>query len=374
MDTQANGHHHEHVSPPISISRVRRDGQVERLGQWLHDERVLELEREGFPFLGPGRHQLEGELPWIFWDMCPSGYLGRRLQSRMPALRLADNPRDWMAADVLRALSLAGGDLAGNLLIGDEAVTTFRDVLFDSTDFASAFEAAMRDSVLTGSPSSLGGERPKVLWSDGDSAQLAKFAPPPGSPQGQRWSDLLRMEALCSTTLRLSGVSAVVSEARENLGRTMLFVERFDRLPNRGRVGVGTLFWLAMDRWGDVALSAPEVMARLNTEGLVDANSVEVCTKVHAFSAAIGNNDAHLGNYGLLFDDAGRATLAPIYDVLPMALAPSNDELPDAWLTPRTAPVAPSIAPWVDALVRAVQADAEISGDFKALWRHHIGV
>ena len=110
------------VTATVSISRVRRDGQVERLGRWVHNARVLELERAGFPFLGPGSHQLEGELPWIFWDMCPSGYLGRRLQARMPSLRLADSPRDWLAADVLRILSQVGGDLAGDLLIGDESV------------------------------------------------------------------------------------------------------------------------------------------------------------------------------------------------------------------------------------------------------------
>lgn len=374
MDTRGDRHQHERVSSPISISRVRRDGQVERLGQWLHEERVLELEREGFPFLGPGRHQLESELPWIFWDMCPSGYLGRRLQAQMPALRLADNPRDWMAGDVLRALSLAGADLAGSLLIGEESVQAFH--AWTSTDFAKAFEEAMRASVQTSGPSSLGGERPKVLYSH----MLAKFAPPSTSPQGQRWSDLLRVEALCSQTLHSAGVLAAVSQAQfvaipgETFGRTILFVDRFDRLPPRGRVGVGTLYWLAMDRWGDVALPAPEVLARLHAEGLVDAQSVEVCTKVHAFSAAIGNNDAHLGNYALLFDDTGRATLAPIYDVLPMVLAPRNDELPDAWLTPRTTPIDASIAPWVETLVRAVDADLEISADFKARWRSHIGV
>lgn len=367
------------VTEPISISRVRRDGQVERLGQWLHESRVLELEREGFPFLGVGRHQLEGELPWIFWDMCPSGYLGRLLQTQMPALRLADNPRDWVATDVLRALTLAGGDLAGNLLVGDEAVRAFQAPSLTFTDFAQAFEAALRDSVLSGSPSSLGGERPKVLWSEGDHPLIVKFAPPSVTPQGQRWSDLLRMEALCSQTLCVAGVSAAISvpkavaDAREGLSRTMLFVPRFDRLLHGGRVGVGTLFFLAMDRWGDVSLPAPEVMARLHTEGLVDAGSVEVCARVHAFSAAIGNNDAHLGNYGLLFDDAGQATLAPIYDVLPMVLAPRNDELPDARLTARTTPIDRGVAPWVDLLAKSMDADPEISAEFKALWHRYIG-
>ena len=362
------------MSAPISISRVTRDGHVERLGQWLHAERTLELEREGFPFLGPGRHQLEGELPWIFWDMCPSGYLGRRLQTRMPELRLPENPRDWMADHALHALTVAGSDLAGNLLVGEESVRAFRENTPNRVELKQAVKEALRDSVLASAPSSLGGERPKLLVETNDGATIVKFSPPRTSPQGQRWSDLLRVEALCSRVLREMRVGAAVSRPHEFPDRTLLIVVRFDRVPQRGRVGVGTLYWLAMDRFGEVSLSAPEVMRRLHAEDLVDAASVETCTRVHAFSAAIGNNDAHLGNYALLFDDAGRATLAPIYDVLPMVFAPRNDELPDAWLTPRKTPIDPDIAPWVDALVRAVDADAAISTEFKGLWRAHIGV
>ena len=362
------------MSAPISISRVTRDGQVERLGQWLHDERTLELEREGFPFLGPGRHQLEGELPWIFWDMCPSGYLGRRLQVRMPSLRLSANPRDWMATDVLHTLAVAGADLAGNLLIGEESVRAFLQRSSSSPDLQDAIEETMRDSVLATAPSSLGGERPKLLVETEDGSAIVKFSPPRTSPQGQRWSDLLRVESLCSRVLGDAGVATVLSGVQVLRDRTLLMVIRFDREEGGGRLGVGTLFWLSMDRFGDVSLSAPEVMARLHAEGRVDAASVETCARVHAFSAAIGNTDAHLGNYALRFDDGGRATLAPIYDVLPMVFAPRNDELPDVWLTPRKTPIDPSIAPWVDALVRAVEADAAISPEFKALWRAHIGV
>lgn len=359
------------VSQSYTISRVRPDGSVERLGRWLHAARVLELERVGFPFLGPGSHQLEGELPWIFWDMAPSGYLGRRLQATMPELRLAANPRDWLAVDVLRALTQAGGDLAGNLLVGDEAVRAREERWFNFADFASAFDAALRDSVAAGNPPSLGGERPKVLWTDGDTALLVKFSPPPGSPQGERWSDLLKMEALCSRALQLAGVDAVQSTVLETSGRTMLRVERFDRLPGRGRVGAGTLFWLAMDRWGDVQLPAPEVVRRLADEGLVGADAAGVCERVHAFSAAIGNDDAHLGNYGLRFDDAGAATLAPIYDVLPMVLAPRNDELPDAYLEPRSGSIDLRIRPWVEQLAALVDAEPSITDGFKAQWRRY---
>lgn len=362
------------MSEPVSISRVTRDGHVERLGQWLHDERVLELERPGFPFLGPGRHQLEGELPWIFWDMCPAGYLGRRLQRQRPELRLPEDPRFWSGKDVLHALTHVGSELAGNLLIGDESVEQFLGYQPRPADFEEALTEALREAAIGGAPSSLGGERPKLLYASEEGALIVKFAPLPSTPQGQRWSDLLRVEALCSRVLRESSVLAAMSGVSPMLGRTTLRVLRFDRLRGRGRVGVGTLYYLAMERWGEMAISAPEVLSRLHAERAIDVRSVEMCTRVHAFSAAIGNNDAHLGNYALLFDDQGRATLAPIYDVLPMVFAPRNDELPDQWITPRATPIDPSVAPWVDALVRAVEAEPEISQSFKELWRRYVGV
>lgn len=363
------------MSEPISISRVTRKGRVERLGQWRQRERVLELEREGFLLRGPGRHQLEGELPWIFWDMCPSGYLGRRLQRKQPELRLGENPNGWTAQEVLHAVTRFGCDLGGNLLIGDEAVRQFRELRYTSNplDHIPELKTAREDAEHVRRTSALGGERPKVLVTSEVRAHLVKFPPLKKSPQGQRWRDLLRVEALCSSVLRAFGVSAARSKAKSGFGQTLLVIERFDRMPPRGRVGVGTLYFLAMERWGEMEMSGPEVLARLHAEGAVDAASVETSKRVHAFSAAIGNNDAHLGNYALLFDDAGRATLAPIYDVLPMVFAPRNDELPDQWINPRATPIDPAVAPWVDSLVRAVEAEPEISQGFKDFWRRYVG-
>jgi hypothetical protein len=363
------------MSEPTSISRVTPSGKVERLGQWVHRERVLELDRDGFPLRGPGRHQLEGELPWIFWDMCPSGYLGRRLQRKQPQLRLAEDPNEWTAEHVLHAITQFGSDLAGNLLIGDEAVRQFRKLRYSSNplDHIPDLKTAREDAEHVRRTSALGGERPKLLITTEVRAHLVKFPPRLKSPTGQRWRDLLRVEALCSQVLRAFGVNAARSKAKSGMGQMLLVVERFDRTPPRGRVGVGTLYFLALERWGDMEVSGPEVLARLHREGAVDVASVETCTLVHSFSAAIGNNDAHLGNYALMFDDDGRASLAPIYDVLPMIFAPRNDELPDQWITPRSTPIDPAVAPWVDALVRAVEAEPEISLGFKDLWRRYVG-
>lgn len=213
------------VTNAITIARVGEDGEVELLGRWFSETRVLELERDGFPFLGVGRHQLEGTLPWIFWDMCPSGYLGRRLQVRRPTLRLSSNPRDWSADDCVRALTAAGHDLAGNLLIGDEAVASFRAWTFDAREVGLLLEEVLKDALTSDAPSSLGGERPKLLgYQANGSGYLMKFSPPPLTPQGIRWADLLRTEALCARTLAHHGVKAAVSNAGVTRGRTTLQV------------------------------------------------------------------------------------------------------------------------------------------------------
>lgn len=134
------------VSSAILISCVRPDGQVERLGSWDGQRRALELTAPGFPFLPLGRHVLEGELPWVFRDMCPSGYLGRRLAARAELPGLGPNPRHWMAADVLRVLQAAGSDLGGNLLVGQEAVRAFEARTFDPRAVGELLDDVLRDA------------------------------------------------------------------------------------------------------------------------------------------------------------------------------------------------------------------------------------
>lgn len=357
----------------VPIHRVLHDGTVEELGEWRDDSRTLSLVREGFPLLGAGEHVL-AHLPWPFWDMCPSGFLGRRFAPSLPALALPADPRLWTAADCLRVLANAGADLAGNLLIGDDSVRRFREWRHDPREVGVLLEEVLASAMVSDAPSSLGGERPKLLGSTADGrGYLLKFSPPLWTPQGQRWSDLLHTEAHCARVLSKHGVRSVRAIAGSTRGRTTLHVERFDRLRGRGRVGACTLQWLAVDRWGDAALPAPEVVARLANEGVLQGEAAETCARVHAFSAAIGNNDAHLGNYGLVFDERGQASLAPIYDVTPMVFAPRHDELPDAHVTP--APAADArVRDWVADLAAFVRADESISDDFRTLWLRHVGL
>lgn len=85
------------MEQPIYI--VRPDAKVERLGTWVHEKKTLALERAGFPFLGPGEHLIEGDLPWIFWDMAPSGYMGAKFAKRFPELKLPERTHLWGAPE-----------------------------------------------------------------------------------------------------------------------------------------------------------------------------------------------------------------------------------------------------------------------------------
>lgn len=372
---------------PVPLFIVREDASVDELGFWHHEARTLELVAKGYPFLGVGRHVVEGALPWLFWEMFPSGFLGARFRRAFPELRLTDARWPTDAAECLRALSLRGEDLPGNILVGTETKARFeRDFLpallaghLKRDDVARAVEESLASNGH-GASSSLGGERPKVVLHDVGSTRremLLKFTPPLDTPLGVRWKNLLRFEALCGETLRHHGIAAAAT--RESFQpipwapRAGLLMPRYDRVPVGGRRGTSTLWALATERGlGDT--DAPTVLRALHADGLVTAADAALVDRVHRFSAAIGNTDAHLGNYGLLFDASGAATVAPFFDLSPMVFAPRADELPDARLTPRATPIPDDVAPLVHTLDGLVGDDDVIDADFRDAWRRHVGV
>lgn len=104
----------------VPIRRVRRDGSVDVLGAWLPDEHALVLEAAGFPLLGVGTHRVEGDLPWVFDEIAPDGFLATRFASWFPELNLPAARAAWSSRQVLEAISRRGWDLIGKLLVGDE--------------------------------------------------------------------------------------------------------------------------------------------------------------------------------------------------------------------------------------------------------------
>ena len=76
----------------VPIGRVRNDGTIDVLGSADHVAKKLRLDLPIFPLLGVGEHNVEGDLPWAVLGDGPQGYLGRRLASWYPGLKLVERP------------------------------------------------------------------------------------------------------------------------------------------------------------------------------------------------------------------------------------------------------------------------------------------
>lgn len=374
------------AAEPIPIRRVRHDGGVDMLGEWRPSTKELALDLPGFPLTPPGIHQVEGDLPWVFDEMAPSGYMSRNFAAWLPDLHLPRERALWSAEQVLRVIiSRNGADLSGNLVIGEESWQAYRATVPSgppSFDYAAALRndyPRLVDDVLdTPSGSSVGGDRPKLVIEMPDGAGvIVKFTPELSTLLGRRWADLLRTEALVSATLHAAGVNAVQSQYMERGARGFLEIRRFDRVARKrrvgqttvssaGRVGHVTLFALGCSLYEEATDPEPVVSA-LVRDGHLSREDLARFRRIHNFSKAIANTDTHLGNYGLLIDDDGKARLSPAYDVLPMAFAPKHDELPDR-LVKHTGPRDAQTDELVQRLIAAVEGDREISAEFRESW------
>jgi hypothetical protein len=361
------------AAAPIPIRRVRRDGQVDELGEWRQATKELVLSGAGFPLTPPGTHHVDGDLPWVFDEIAPSGFLATQFTQRHRDLQLPRERRLWTAQQVLDAITVYGSNLSGNLIVGERSFLRWLQVRGtalandDVQSHRSAYPLLVEQVLTDPLDSSVGGARRKLVVGRADRTSLiVKFTPPLSTATGRRWADLLRMEAHAAGTLRAAGIAAVDSRYFEQDDRGYLEIERFDRLRGGGRVGHVTLFNLGVALYGEASDPEP-VIAGLVHDRRLSVEDAASFARQHAFSRAIANTDTHLGNYGLLIDDEGKARLSPAYDVLPMAFAPRHDELPDR-LVKHTGERDSVTDELVQRLIAAVEADREISAEFRESW------
>lgn len=324
------------------IWRMRPDATLEELGvlHALRGER-FQFETNGDrPNLTRVVEEVPGHfpgLPWFLDDLRPQGFLGRTL-ARQQATRLGV-PRDlsrWGLADTLVAITRTGGTGIGDLLPGslavDEALAECAnpgDAL--GADQREARYADMAEAVLAGEVvgSSPGGEQPKftatVETAEGRYAALVKFAVPDSGQAARRWADLLVCEQLALRCLEEAGLPAPRTNLIDSNGYTCLEVRRFDRTPvHLGRIGFVSLAALDAafvgsggDDWGIAG-------HRLAQLGWITRETAAQMACLHWFGRMIGNSDMHPGNLGFQLVDHGPLALAPVYDMLPMSLAPSS--------------------------------------------------
>ncbi|MSU68709.1 MAG: type II toxin-antitoxin system HipA family toxin YjjJ [Opitutaceae bacterium] len=341
------------------------------------------LDREGF---------LDG-FPFFLGDLRPQGFLGRQQARRVAeALRLPADPRQWGDDDTLVFLQAEGADLPGDLIVGEAPV---RRLLAWALDAASAVVDPVAESapavrypelptqVSAGgmAGSSAGGEPPKFLTTVRRGAGsvepvLVKFSPPMETPVGRRWADLLAAEAHALAQLAEHGLATAGARVLDAGGRRFLEVTRHDRVGARGRRGVLSLEALrrAFDGGGAAHdwVAAAESLARAE---LIEVASVDAVRRLHFFGELIGNSDMHFGNLSFWLDDARPFRVAPTFDMLPIAWAPSVQgevavrELAPRPPLPRAAGMWAEVAAWAIEFWRRVAADAAASAEFAEIAR-----
>lgn len=357
--------------------------RVNTLGQPTPFARMVPLEGGAFWVdEADGVSALHGGLPWFLDDMRPQGFMGRTFAHAHPELHLGRDPRHWSDDDVLRALTLFGDDLPGNLIMGEAAFARFHTLPARASRVDSALDyPRLADQAMQGTHpgSSAGGEQPKFCTLTAGRPVLVKFSPAGDSAVDQRSRDLLVCEHLALHTLNLAGISAARTQIFTGAGRVFLEAERFDRTPaasgpggQNGRIGMVSLqvydaeYVGEMDNWAATA-------NRMAARKLLKPADARTLRLLEAYGQLIANTDRHYGNISLLIQDDDWV-LSPTYDMLPMLYAPVGGELVarDFWARPPQ-PTAATLPEWdqaktlATAFWQAATDDARVSDGFHAI-------
>lgn len=275
-------------------------------------------------------------LPWYLTDMRPQGFLGRIWGKSVAAqLQLSDDVRLWNEDHILLALSRQADDMNGNLLIGEQSYQHWLaapDPIPIEPENKLTRYTELSQMALAGEMvgSSAGGEQPKFTCYAGFSEQppsyvIVKFTATLDNPNSQRWADLLIAESVALNTLKQAGYQAASTHVLQNQDRQIfLEVERFDRCEQRGRIGMVSLEAVNAEFVGMPVASWPKVCRELVAKGLLSLAQFEQVSLIWAFGVLIANTDMHHGNLSFLHPEKTPLTLAPVYDMLPMAFAPSG--------------------------------------------------
>lgn len=168
---------------------------------------------------------------------------------------------------------------------------------------------ALADALLRGT--SIGGARPKALLDDGARRLIAKFSSTSDT------YPIVQAELVAMRLARLAGLDVAEVEITEALGKKVLLVERFDRLPGeRRRAMVSALTMLGLGqaggRYASYADLARVIRARFTEP---DVTLRELFARI-TFNILVSNTDDHARNQAAFWDGKD-LTLTPAYDVCP---------------------------------------------------------
>lgn len=328
---------------------------ADRLGVWLNDLRIAEIERRG-PFDLRLRYTAEALERWPANSPVVSCALplGRRPQQArafcaglLPegrALQELAHRAGVATNDTFGLLERYGRDVAGALIISREEPEPQRHGIaaYDEQSLAEAVEALDEHplGVYDDSELSLAGLQDKLLLVRSPDGQWGR--PLHGRPSTHilkrddaRFPGLVAAEGACLRLARALGLTTVDADLAQIGDHWCLIVSRFDR---RG-TGEDVARIHQEDLCQALGIDPAGARGRIKYQdaggpslrdlaGLLDRyardGAAELDTLVRAvtFTVLIGNADAHGKNIAVLHDTPETVTLAPLYDTVPTVLWP----------------------------------------------------
>jgi hypothetical protein len=315
--------------------------------------------------LGEGGNGEFPGLPYYLHDLSPQGFLGRQIANLLAEQEggYSGNPERWSDDRVLRYFYGHGTDLPGNLIVGDTALNAFlaggrRPVRNRGETYPVLASRSLADGDLG---SSAGGEQPKfTAWTEDAGHVIVKFSPAGDTPEAVRWRDLLIAEYHALTVLAGLGLPVAGCELYQFEGRVFLESRRFDRVGASGRRPAVSLAAVDAEFVGEGEHWIRSARG-LRDAGLVTQGTLDQIRLAHTYGLWIANNDMHLGNLTLA-PEGNRFRLHPVYDMVPMRLAPQRGELVDVALVPPLRS-ADNFDVWAQAGACAVQFWQTLSND-----------
>lgn len=242
-----------------------------------------------------GRRVIEHRRRDASSDLDEVGYLLRSGSNRIGALDFQTSATDYVersSASTLEELALAA----------------------QIVEAGKSLSAPLDEALLHGS--SVGGARPKVLVHTGERQAIAKFSSSTDS------YPVVRSEFVAMRLAECCSLQVAPTELTTVLGKDVLLVDRFDRLPGRRRrmvVSAMTILDLhdadgIAGRYATYPDLADAVRARFTDAA---ATLRELFARI-VFNVLVGNTDDHARNHAA-FWDGEELTLTPAYDICPQA-------------------------------------------------------
>lgn len=182
--------------------------------------------------------------------------------------------------------------------------------LLEEADLAATdMDADVRDLVAAGS--SLGGARPKAsVRGERGALCIAKFP----KVDESAIDDVCAWERVSLQLMERAGIVVPASRLLRVSGRSVLLLERFDRIDDTRVPYLSGLSAIQGDDGG--RYSYLDLVEFLEEEGAAPDDDIPELWKRALFTCAIGNTDNHMRNQGLLRDVNGWR-LSPAFDVNP---------------------------------------------------------